>query len=211
MVELLFPLESQGARRRAQLTLAAAHIIAAEGLSACDHARVAEVSGATRPLVYKYFPKREDLLFAVLLAADEAQDRKASPDIVARGIEGLARGSGEVPSDDTAALLDHYVGPPGAGTTDRDLSVAGITITRAMMVENLLGAHAAAFAERLQRRWIAPLRRIGLGEAESRVALVCLIALINDGELQVIAGEIDPAEAQRLFLRTANAIVQGLL
>jgi hypothetical protein len=74
-----------------------------------------------------------------------------------------------------------------------------------------LGVHTAAFAERLEQRWIEPLRRSGLGEVESRVAAICVMSLINHLQLRGIANEISPAEARRLFLKTATAIVQSLL
>jgi AcrR family transcriptional regulator len=211
MADFQITLEPQGARRRAQLIQAAAHVIATEGLRACDHARVAALAGTTRGLIYKYFPKREDLLFAVLVAANDDQDRQVSPDIVARGLSGLTQGTGDAASADTKAWLDHYVGPPDAETGQRDLSVASITLTRAVTIDNPLGVHTAAFAERLEQRWLEPLRRSGLGEVESRVAAICVMALINHLQLRGIANEISPAEARRLFLKTATAIVQSLL
>jgi AcrR family transcriptional regulator len=207
MAQFQAQLEPQGVRRRAQLIAVAAHIIAAEGLRACDHARVAALAGTTRGLVYKYFPKREDLLFAVIVAAHESMDRQVDPEIVSRGISGLATGTGDVASASTKAWLDHYVARP-----DRDLSMAAITLARGLMADNLLlGEHAGAFAEYHEQRWVEPLRKAGLGDVESRAAVACLIALIEHLHLQGLAGEISREDSRRLFLKTATAIVQSLL
>ena len=60
------PLESQAARRRAQLIRIAGALIETEGVDAVTMASVADLAGCTRTQVHRYFAKREDLLAAVV-------------------------------------------------------------------------------------------------------------------------------------------------
>ncbi len=52
--------------RRSQILDIAVEIITAMGLSSCTLERVAAAARISKPLIYKYFAKREDLLMAVL-------------------------------------------------------------------------------------------------------------------------------------------------
>lgn len=54
------------AERRAQILDVAAALILERGHSGCTLEQVAEAAGVSKPLVYKYFPRREDLLVALL-------------------------------------------------------------------------------------------------------------------------------------------------
>ena len=51
--------------RREQLIKVAAYIVEFEGIDALKHARIAELAGCGRPLVYSYFPQKSDLYFAI--------------------------------------------------------------------------------------------------------------------------------------------------
>ena len=61
-----FPLESAAESRRRQLLAVAAHIVETEGYEALRMPRVAELAGCARALVYRYFPRRQDFLIALL-------------------------------------------------------------------------------------------------------------------------------------------------
>lgn len=52
--------------RRAQIMDSAVRLIVARGLSSCSLEEVAAEAGVSKPLVYKYFASRDDLLKAVL-------------------------------------------------------------------------------------------------------------------------------------------------
>jgi len=64
------PIETQAQRRRAQLVRAAAILIEAEGVDNLRMARVAKAAGCARQVVHTYFPRREDLLRAVVVEFD---------------------------------------------------------------------------------------------------------------------------------------------
>src|SRR5262245_50770507 len=68
-------LEPQRERRRRQLLEVAAQLIVDEGVDALRMARVADLAGCARPLVYHYFATREELLFALVVDAEERFER----------------------------------------------------------------------------------------------------------------------------------------
>src|SRR4029453_5265946 len=73
------PLASQGERRRAHLLAVAAHLIVVHGVDAVTHAAVADVAGCARTLVYRYFPSREDLLYAILTEFGDVAGARVPP------------------------------------------------------------------------------------------------------------------------------------
>ncbi len=54
------------AARRAQILDSAVALIVAAGHAGCTLEQVAAAAGISKPLIYKYFPRREDLLLAVM-------------------------------------------------------------------------------------------------------------------------------------------------
>lgn len=53
-------------QRRSQILDAAATLILDTGHSSCTLEQVAKAAGISKPLIYKYFPRREDLVVALL-------------------------------------------------------------------------------------------------------------------------------------------------
>ena len=54
------------AARRQQIIQAAVELIVSTGHSGCTLEQVADAAGISKPLIYKYFPKRDDLVKALL-------------------------------------------------------------------------------------------------------------------------------------------------
>lgn len=70
-------------KRRTQILDSAVKLILATGHSGCTLEQVAAAAGISKPLIYKYFPKREDLLTAVL--------EREFADLNGRGLNTLPR------------------------------------------------------------------------------------------------------------------------
>ena len=66
----------QAERRRKQLVAVVAHLVVTLGVAAVSHASVAKVAGSARSLVYRYFPRQEDLLYSLLHAFSEDLGRR---------------------------------------------------------------------------------------------------------------------------------------
>jgi AcrR family transcriptional regulator len=70
-------------QRRTQILDSAVTLILAAGHSGCTLEQVAAAAGISKPLIYKYFPKREDLLNAIL--------EREFADLSGRGLDTLPR------------------------------------------------------------------------------------------------------------------------
>jgi AcrR family transcriptional regulator len=109
------------AKRRAQILDAAVALIVANGHSSCTLEQVAAAAGVSKPLIYKYFARREDLLMTIL--EREFKDLKG-------------RGLAEVPRDAPVervirktverALRYYFERGPIIGLLSRDPAVADL-------------------------------------------------------------------------------------
>ena len=95
----------QAERRRRQLVAVVAHLVVTRGVAEVSHASVAKVAGCARSLVYRYFPRQEDLLYSLLSAFSEELGRRMTLDDEIAGVLGLADvRPGSIPARDAAAL-----------------------------------------------------------------------------------------------------------
>ena len=90
-------LEPHGDRRRRQLVRVAAHIIEDEGVDSLRMPRVAEIAGCARSLVYRYFPRREDLFFAVISEWYERLEERMTPETQAAKMRALGEPATALP------------------------------------------------------------------------------------------------------------------
>jgi AcrR family transcriptional regulator len=209
-MQVLAPFESQGERRRAQLLAVTAHLVVTEGVDAVTHAAVAEVAGCARTLAYRYFPTREDLLFAIPLEYATAHARRVSDEDAAAGVLALSRARrGQIPA---AALhlsermwnLDEWT--PRALELrmamlvilgDRDLAAA---LTRQ-------GTHPHLVETQLEE----PLRTLGFGPREIAVVHDTILAGYYHVTAAALAGEITREDAVKFSYRVNRAAVQMFL
>jgi AcrR family transcriptional regulator len=192
------PLEPHGERRRAQLVAAAAFVIESEGLDALRMPRVAELAGCARTLVYRYFPRREDLLAAVTAEFDERLALRLDPDAQAAGMRRLA-------DRDAARPLLEAIWDVVA-----ELGTAGLILHASPR----LGADAegglGAVWSRFDERWIAPLRESGLGEVEASLVARSAVALLVELHQRSRRGEVTREQALALGQRALAAMVSAL-
>ena len=88
----------QAAERRRQLLLIASALIEEGGVEAASLAAVSERAGCTRPLVYRYFKSKEDLLIALVddyyehvdAQISEAEQRRVVGAVSTEGAEALS-------------------------------------------------------------------------------------------------------------------------
>ena len=80
--------ERENAQRSAEILGAARKILGEEGIVALTMRRLADVSGFSRPTVYKYFPTQEQVLYALAL---EAQELRVALARRVAGYEGSSR------------------------------------------------------------------------------------------------------------------------
>jgi len=166
-------LEPQRERRRRQLLEVAAHLIVVEGVDAARMARIADLAGCARPLVYHYFETREDLLLALVLDAEERFERAGLWPEIDRAIQSLA-------SDDPAelAIAERFFRLPWIEARDEGI-LAGLTLRVRLHAGREFAGQVERVRERSGARWRRPLRELGLSEEEAGAVEECSVALMG--------------------------------
>jgi AcrR family transcriptional regulator len=194
-------LEPQRDRRRRQLLEVAAHLVVREGVEAVRMARVADLAGCARPLVYHYFKTREDLLLALVLDAEERFERAGTWPEIDRAIESLASSE---PSQLAAA--ERFFRMPWIEGRDEGI-LAGLALRVRLHTSRDFAGHVERVRERSGARWRRPLRELGLTEGEASAVEECAVALLGralrDGESR--AAEIATS------VRALSHLVRGFL
>jgi AcrR family transcriptional regulator len=180
--------------RRSELVAAAARLLAEGGLEALEFTAVAAAAGVTRPVVYKFFHTRAELVEAILADFEEELTRRF-----------VAAASGQMPSsleDATRIFIDaicETIEAKGAGAWE------------------LLGGHASdpeiaalgsAVQARLMKPWYAHIAATtGASKREVRTVSAMLVAAGRAVLAQWYAGELSRAEAARDTTRGVSALL----
>jgi AcrR family transcriptional regulator len=99
-------LEPQGERRRRQLVEIASRVIEQEGADAVRIPRVAELAGVGRTAIYRYFPRREDLLEAVSEEFDARLRKRITAEQFAEALLALRNATDGAMPASTALLFE---------------------------------------------------------------------------------------------------------
>jgi AcrR family transcriptional regulator len=192
-------LEPQAERRRRQLVEIAARLVEREGVDAVRIPLVAELAGVGRTAIYRYFPRREDLLVAVSADFDERLRERIEPGEFVAGLLALREETGgEMP-----------------GSTSRLFEAIWDVLDERGPAGLILRAHSAAHADedrtpdlvdRFRAQWIA----VGLPALESTLISDTANAILTRLYTSVRRGEIDRKAAIQLGYRTLVALVRGL-
>jgi AcrR family transcriptional regulator len=151
---------------------------------------VAELAGCTRTLVYNYFSRRDDLLYAVIEAFDDGRERldlrQAAPCMV------------DGPHADEASgreRLESVWQPDDWQPEALELRLAVLTLIRDVHLGAALGDHQTDLERWIDDRLHEPLRRIGLAPIEVKIVVDAILAVQHhvteaglDGEISREAG-----------------------
>lgn len=190
-------IEPAGERRRRQLVRVAAHIIEQEGVDSLRMPRVAEVAGCTRSLVYRYFPRRENLFFAVISEFYEALEERISPDVQMAKIRSLGDASSVL------SLLE------AIWDVTEETGTAGLILYASPRLGAELGAQLDPENRRFEARWVGPLRGAGLGEIEATLVVKSAVALFATLIDRCHCGDIDRNSAIRMGQRGLAGMIRG--
>jgi AcrR family transcriptional regulator len=196
-------LEPQGERRRRQLVEIAARVIEQEGVDAVRIPHIAELAGVGRTALYRYFPRREDLLDAVFADFDERLRQRVEPTEFTEALRALRDASSEAIPASTARLF-------GAIWDVLDeCGPAGL----------ILRAHASAHEDeesgepepsatnnRFRAEWI----EIGFSSIEAALIIDTANAILTRLYRSDRRGLIPREEAQRLGYLAVLGLVRGL-
>ncbi|MEZ4279808.1 MAG: helix-turn-helix domain-containing protein [Myxococcota bacterium] len=197
-------LEPQGERRRRQLVEIAARVIEQEGVDAVRIPYIAELAGVGRTALYRYFPRREDLLDAVFADFDERLRERVEPAAFAEALRALRTAS----SDAIPASTERLFG--AIWEVLDECGPAGL-ILRAHASAHEDDAEAAASDasdtnDRFRNEWVA----IGFSNIEAALIIDTANALLTRLYRSDRRGLISRAEAQRLGYLAVLGLVRGL-
>ena len=196
-------IESSAERRRRQLTRVASHLIETDGVDAVQMERIAELAGCSRPLVYRYFHGRDELLAAVLGHFEDSLDEVLDVTLQARGWEALSHGSG----GGTAAVqllssIWDCVAECGLG--------GWVLRTTADLNPNLRDRLRVSF-DRFDQRWMEPMTAGGLTELQASLVFRAAAAMVTELLRRWRAGTLDRDAAIQLGVRNTLHLIDGAL
>ena len=182
--------------RQQQLLRVTSDIIAADGVDNVRIPYVAAAAGITRPVVYKFFPNRHELIKGVLEDFREDFARR-TPDIMQTeedaDIEGIARKFIDAACDTIEAK--------GSG---------GWQLLRSVGPDQEISEISKQFRGQLVQPWLIPLRELtGMDDAEAQ-ALADMI-LTGAGEIlqRWIDGEFSRQQVATLLARIILAVLNA--
>ena len=192
-----------GERRRRQFIEIAQQLIVEGGVEAVRVPRVAEMAGCGRTLFYRYFPRREDLLMAVLTEYYR-QMGALSAELIDEGIRGFVETpEGKIPPASRALTALIWEGLDLMGP-------AGLILRSTPNLGREIKDHAKTFRQEYDVRWHQPLRAIGMTKLEADVAMEAGLYLLSTLHARVRAGEVEREEAIDVWLRVLSTVTRGL-
>jgi AcrR family transcriptional regulator len=204
------PCVSQGSRRRAQLVTIAASLIVARGPGAVTHASVGELAGVGRTAVYRYFPRREDILVAVIEMYSELDAQHLNDEVTA-GILGLAASTQKRVALATRTLSERTWDADIWSSDALKLRLAMCILVRDYELMAQLAELAPDIAKAMDRFFFQPLRELGLNDVQQRLVTDIVVSTLYHASVAVLSGEIDYEEAADLTVRMSMASVKACL
>jgi len=180
--------------RQRQLLRVASDIIATEGIDKVRMPHVAAAAGITRPVVYKFFPNRRELIKGVLEDfREDFADR--TPSILetydAADIAGIARGFIDAICDTIEAK--------GSG---------GWQLLRSVGPDREISAISREFRRQLVEPWLLPLRELtGVDDAEAHA----LAEMMVSGAGEILQGWIDGEFSRQQVATLLGRIILAVL
>ena len=181
----------QAPRRRRQLLAIASSLIEEGGVEAASLAAVSERAGCTRPLLYRYFASREDLLIALVddfyervdAQLSEATQRRTLADTSAQGAEAFR---------DLIALYWDAMHEVGLG---------GPIVRCTPHYSERLRALAVDSRERHEARFIESWIEAGLSRLEAETAADAMLTTFVNLAIKARRAEVDREQAIDLIVR----------
>ena len=198
----------QSARRRAQLVAAIAHLVVTRGVAAVTHAAVAKLAGCARSLVYRYFPRTEDLLYALLSTFAEMLDQRMTFDEETAGVIAMkdARG-GRIPPA-TRVLFEKLWTVDDWQPAELEFRLACVILMRDSSLRTVLGSHDSDLQRSVEDRLGAPLRDLGLDAIETGIVVDSMLSVMHHVTRAARDGALTREEALDLFVSVNGRVLQ---
>jgi AcrR family transcriptional regulator len=195
--------ESSAILRRRQLTRVASNLIEVEGVNAVQMDRIAELASCSRPLVYRYFRGRDELLAAVLDDFGSSLDERLDAAAQSKGFDALSQGSsGGAPAVELLSAVWDCVADCGLG--------GWVLRTTADLDPNLHERLRPSF-DNFHQRWVEPLTAGGMTELEASLVFRAASAMVTELLRRWRSGTLERDAAIELGVRNTLYLVDGAL
>lgn len=184
--------------RRDQLLDIARKIIETEGVEALRPTRVAELAGCTRPLIYQYFPRREDIFIAIteeLYAALNGVGEELQVGV----IPSAAKGDVE-PARMVIERLWQYIDHRGP---------AALILRSTPEISSDFSSYLRRLRQSYERQWLQGFMDLGMDEARAELMLEMFITIMKVLAMQHLDGRLDRDTAIARHLTTAGGLLQS--
>jgi AcrR family transcriptional regulator len=184
--------------RRNQLLDVAAAIIEKEGVEALRPARLAELAGCARTLVYRYFPRRDDLLIGVTALFYEHLDERLSRVDQALAISGR----------DLAATRKLHV---ASWDLIEEMGPAALILRATPEVSENFAAYLQTVRDQYDSRWLEEYVALGASPTQASILHELAVSTTKTLAHYWLRGEISRDEAVEIATRTQYATVRAIL
>lgn len=192
------PVRSSAGLRREQLVKIAAHIVECEGLDALRHARIAELAGCARPLVYNYFPRRGDILIAISEAFYQRLAERFSCEEQYRALQGALEGSPEAALEMQRLIWDVL----------DEFGCAGMLLRCSPEISDELRQYHGELRQRHEHRWLRYFEALGLAPLRAQLLLDNCSAISKNAALAYLNGSLAREDSIRLVQGQLAALVR---
>ena len=183
--------------RRDQLLDIARKVIETEGVEALRPTRVAELAGCTRPLIYQYFPRREDIFIAI---TEELYAALAGgPDSPATVVQRAAQGDTE-PALGVVRRLWDYIDRRGP---------AALILRSTPEISSEFAIYLRSMRDSHDQAWLEACLALGMDAERAQLVVEMFVSIMKVLAMQHLEGRIDRSTAMERHVRAAAAMVEG--
>ena len=179
--------------RREQLLRVTSEIIEADGVDMVRIPYVASAAGVTRPVVYKFFPNRHELIKGVLEDFREGFARR-TPDV------------SEAPSADIGSIARVFI--DAACDTIEEKGSGGWQLMRSVAPDADIATISKEFRGQLVAPWLVPLRELtGVSDAEAHALSDMFLSGAGEIVQRWIEGDFSREQVATLLGRIILAVL----
>lgn len=187
-----------GEWRREQLVQIAAYIIEFEGVDELRHARIAELAGCARPLVYRYFPRKSDIYIAISEAFYQRLEERFSCEEQYRVVLGVLDGGSE-----DALTMESLV-----WDVIDEFGCAGLILRGVPEINETFREYHEELKRRHEYRWLRYFEELGLSATRAALLLENCIGIVRNVARAYTDGEFDRDTSLSLVLGQMAALIR---
>ena len=179
------------------------------GVAAVTHAAVAKLAGCARSLVYRYFPRQEDLLYSLLSSFEEMLNERMTFDENVEGVLALKDARpGHVPASSRAMFEKLWTADDWQRPGEHEFRLACVILMRDSSLRTVLRGHDSDLERSVDARLGAPLQGLGLSEMEAKIVVDSMLSVMQHVTCAAREGALTREEALELFAAVNGRVLQ---